>query len=299
MYYLVYGIFYIISLLPIRVLYVLADAFYGLIYYVIGYRKGVVMSNLAIAFPEKTEAEKVAIAKKFYHNFVDNFIETIKMVSASDAYILKRFTGNWNLLNEVLESGSCGHILLGHTFNWEWGNLAIGLNMHSNLLVVYMPISNKVLDRLFLKLRTRGKTRMLSAHNMRKELMPYRNTQYTLGLAADQNPGAPNNAYWLNFFSKAAPFVTGPEKGARSKNLPVFFCYIEKLRRGYYNMVVSIGETNPKALPEGALTIKFVKYLEDIIRMQPDMWLWSHNRWKHQWKDEYVKLWIDAEPPLV
>jgi KDO2-lipid IV(A) lauroyltransferase len=299
MYYFVYGIFYLISLLPIRILYILSDAAYGLIYYIIGYRRDVVMNNLAIAFPEKTTAEKEAIARKFYHNFVDSFIETIKMISASDAYILKRFTGNWDIVNDMLNSGRSCHILLGHTFNWEWGNLAIGLGLDYNLLVVYMPISNKIFDRLFLKLRTRGKTRMLSAHNMRKELMPFRNTQYALGLAADQNPGAPSSAYWLNFFSKAAPFVTGPEKGARSRNLPVFYCYIEKLKRGYYNMVLSIGERDPKSLPEGALTINFVNYLENIIRMQPDMWLWSHNRWKHEWKEEYVKLWIDKDPPLL
>ncbi len=299
MYYFVYGIFYLISLLPIRVLYVLADTVYGLIYYVIGYRREIVMSNLAIAFPEKTKAEKEIIAKKFYHNFVDSFIETIKMISASDAYILKRFTGNWHIVNNLLTSGTSCYILLGHTFNWEWGNLSIGLNMEHNLLVVYMPISNKIFDRLFLKLRTRGKARMLSAHNMRKDLMPYRNTQYALGLAADQNPGNPAYAYWLNFFGKAAPFVTGPEKGARSRNLPVFFCYIEKLRRGYYNMVLSIGEQYPKSLPEGALTIRFVNYLEEIIRMHPDMWLWSHNRWKHEWKEDYMKLWIDSEAPKV
>ncbi|MEO6289765.1 MAG: lysophospholipid acyltransferase family protein [Ginsengibacter sp.] len=299
MYYLVYGIFYVISLLPIRVLYLLSDAVYGLFYYIIRYRRDVVMNNLTIAFPGKTIAEKEKIAKKFYHNFIDSFIETIKMISASDAYILKRFTGNWEVINDLLKSGTNCHILLGHTFNWEWGNLSIGLNMEYNLLVVYMPISNKIFDRLFLKLRTRGKTRMLSAHNMRKDLMPYRNTQYALGLAADQNPGNPSYAYWLNFFNKAAPFVTGPEKGARSRNLPVIFCYIEKLKRGYYNMVFSIGETNPSSLPEGALTIKFVHYLENIIRMHPDMWLWSHNRWKHKWKEEYSRLWIDKEEPKV
>ena len=299
MYYIIYGIFYVISLLPIRALYVISDLAYGLIYYVIGYRKKVVMGNLTIAFPEKSQSEKEVIAKKFYHNFVDSFIETIKMISASDEYILKRFTGNWEVVNDLLKSGVNAHILLGHTFNWEWGNLSIGLNLRNNLLVVYMPISNKIFDRLFLKLRTRGKTKMLSAHNMRRDLMPHRNTQYVLGLAADQNPGNPGHAYWLNFFTKAAPFVTGPEKGARPKNLPVFFCYIEKLRRGYYNMVFSVGESNPKSLPEGALTIKFVNYLESVIRMQPDMWLWSHNRWKHEWKEEYVKLWIDDEEPKL
>lgn len=299
MYYLVYGIFYVISLLPLRVLYILADAIYGLVYYIIGYRRDIVMNNLTIAFPDKTEAEKKKIAKKFYHNFIDSLIEMFKMISASDAYILRRFTGNWDLLNNLMKSGRSCQILLGHTFNWEWGNLSLGMNINYNVLAVYMPISNKIFDRLFLKLRTRGKSKMLSAHHMRAEMMPYRNVQYVLGLAADQNPGNPGHAYWANFFNKAAPFVTGPEKGARAGNLPVLFCYIEKPRRGYYNVVLSIGEENPASLPEGALTIKFVDYLEKTISERPDMWLWSHRRWKHKWKEEYAQLWVGDESPKV
>jgi KDO2-lipid IV(A) lauroyltransferase len=138
---------------------------------------------------------------------------------------------------------------------------------------------------------------MLSAHHIRKEMMHYRNMQYIMGLAADQNPGEPGHSYWLYFFGKPAPFVTGPEKGSRPRNLPVAFCYIEKLRRGYYNMVISMGEEHPKLLPEGALTVKFVRYMENVIGICPDMWLWSHNRWKHQWKDEYKKLWVDEKNP--
>ena len=299
MYYFVYGLLYLISLLPLRILYILSDAAYALIYYGIGYRRDVVMSNLTIAFPDKTEAEKKRIAKKFYHNFIDTFIETIKMISVSDAYILKRFTGNWEVLNDLLKTGKGCQILLGHTFNWEWGNVSMGLQINYNVMAVYMPISNKILDRIFLQLRTRGKTKMLSAHNMRNEILPYKNTQYALGLAADQNPGNPGFAYWLNFFGRPAPFVTGPEKGSRLSNIPVVFCYIEKVKRGYYNAVLSVHEMDPESLPEGALTLRFVKYLENVIRMQPDMWLWTHKRWKHQWSEEYKKLWVDVDEPKV
>src|SRR5690606_28433452 len=91
MYYLVYGLFYLLSLLPLRVLYIISDGLYALIYYVFGYRKKVVMDNLLIAFPEKTEKERKIIAKKFYHNFVDTFIETIKLISAGKSFITKRF----------------------------------------------------------------------------------------------------------------------------------------------------------------------------------------------------------------
>lgn len=296
MYYLVYGILYLISLLPLRLLFFISDGFYGLAFHVIKYRRDVVMNNLTIAFPEKTEAEKIIIAKKFYHNFIDSFIETIKMLSVNEKFILKHFTGNWQIINEVLKTRESCHILLGHTFNWELGNHAISLNLDHAFLVVYMPIGNKIFNRLFMELREKGRTKLLSAHNMRKDFMPYRNIKYILALAADQNPGNPRYAYWLNFFDRPTPFVTGPEKGARARNLPVFFCYIEKVRRGYYNLIISMGEENPQLLPEGAVTVKFVRYLEHVIRLQPDMWLWSHKRWKHEWKEEYLNLWIDQQP---
>lgn len=299
MYYIVYGLLYLISLLPLRFLYILSDAVYALTYYIIGYRREVVMNNLTIAFPEKTEAEKVQIAKKFYHNFIDSFIETIKMISASDSFILRHFTGNWEVLNELYKTGRSCNVLGGHTFNWEWANHSAGLSIDYTLLSVYMPISNKILDRIFLQLRSKGKTRMLSARNMRAEMMPYKNNQYALGLAADQNPGDPAYAYWLNFFGRPAPFVTGPEKSARARDLLVVFCYIRKLRRGYYNIVFFLGEANPTQLPEGVLTVKYVRYIEEMIRKQPDMWLWSHKRFKHTWKEEYREMWVDEEEPIV
>lgn len=295
MYYLVYGFLYLFSLVPIRLLYIFSDAVYGLIYYIIGYRKEVVMNNLTIAFPDKTEEEKIKIAKKFYHNFIDSLIETIKIISASDKFISNHFTGNWEVLNDLHKSGKSCEILMGHTFNWELGNHSVNLNVDYTFLAVYMPITNKTLNRVFLKLRSRGRSKMLAAGNMKEEMIPYRNSQYALGLAADQNPGDPRNAYWLNFFGRPAPFVTGPEKGARARNMPVVFCYIEKHRRGYYNLVLSMGVENPASLPIGAVTVSFVRYLENVIRMQPDMWLWSHKRWKHAWKEEYRSLWVDEQ----
>src|ERR1700712_216079 len=125
MYYLFYGFLYLVSLLPMRVLYVISDAIYVLIYYVFGYRRQVVMDNLAIAFPGKTEAERLRIAKKFYHNFIDSFIEVIKLVSAGDDFLQRRFTVDITELNELYATGQSCQIHLGHTFNWEWGQLVL------------------------------------------------------------------------------------------------------------------------------------------------------------------------------
>ncbi|MBE7174044.1 MAG: lysophospholipid acyltransferase family protein [Williamsia sp.] len=298
MYYFVYGFLYLISLLPLRLLFVISDGIYALVYYGIGYRKEVVMRNLDIAFPEKSQAEKSRIAKQFYRNFIDNFIETIKMLSASNAYLRRHLTGNWQMLDELYKKGKSCNVLLGHMFNWELANHVVSLETKHKFLVVYMPIASKLINRLFLKLRSKGKTHLLSAHNMRNDMLPYRNELYALVLVADQNPAFPNRAYWLNFFSQPAPFVKGPEKSARANELPVVFCHFEKTKRGYYRAVLHLETEHPTSMPEGELTMKYARYLEGVIRKDPAMWLWSHRRWKHKWQPQYAPSWIDDKPVI-
>jgi KDO2-lipid IV(A) lauroyltransferase len=297
MYYLFYGFLYLVSLLPIRVLYIISDAIYGLVYYVFGYRRQVVMGNLAIAFPDKTEAERLRIAKKFYHNFIDSFIEVIKLVSAGDDFLQRRFTADVSELNELYATGKSCQIHLGHTFNWEWGQLVLSRLTPYKIMVVYMPITSAVMEKLFYKLRTRSGNVFLPATNMREAICPYLQTQYALGLVADQNPGNLKAAYWLNFFGKPTAFVSGPEKGARATGMPVVFARIEKPRRGYYHATMKLAAADTSQLAEGELTREYVRYLEGVISKNPDMWLWSHRRWKHKWKQEYAPMWIDSNPP--
>jgi len=287
MYYIVYAFLWLLSLLPLRILYIISDGLYGLAFYVLKYRREVVMSNLLIAFPEKTEMERIAIAKKFYHNLIDMFLETIKLISVSDNFIAKRVSANWEVINDLYTTGKSVQLHLGHNFNWEWGNLVLTKKTAFQLLAVYMPITNKIFEKLFYKLRTRNGAIFLRATAMKDEFLPYRNTRYLLGLIADQNPGHPGNAWWFNFFGRPTPFLKGPAKGANVNDTIVVFAFIHKPRRGYYEAVFSLAEENPASLTEQELTKKFVLYLEDVIRQYPDMWLWSHRRWRHEWKEEY------------
>ena len=155
MYYIVFGFFYVLSLLPMRILYILSDGIYLLVYYLIGYRKKIVMQNLEIAFPEKSNSDRVKIAKAFYHNLLDSFIETIKLVSASRRFLEKRITANWEVLDPLFKNGKSCQLHLGHTFNWEWGHHVLGSHTKYQVLVVYMPLSNAVMERLMYHLRVR------------------------------------------------------------------------------------------------------------------------------------------------
>jgi len=290
MYYVVYGLLYLLSLLPLRVLYLISDFAYFIVYYLAGYRKKVVFQNLLIAFPEKTEEERKRIAKKFYRNFTDNFIETIKLISAGKEFIRKHYSCDTKLFEELYQQGKKCQAHLGHNFNWEIANLAMAFYTPYTLLTVYMPINNKMMDRLFQKIRSKTGAVLLPATEMRTAILPWRDKQYLLALVADQNPGVPSRGYWLNFFGKPTPFVTGPEKGARANDAAVIFINFTKTKRGYYEGHPELATSEPRELHEKELTKIYIEYLERVIRANPEMWLWSHKRWKHEWKPEYGEI---------
>lgn len=143
---------------------------------------------------------------------------------------------------------------------------------------------------MFIKLRSRTGTKLLRATHMAADFLPYRNSQYLLGLVADQNPGAPASGWWFPFFGRPVPFVKGPARGAIANDAIIVFAFIHKIKRGRYEVVFSHGEEHPKEGMELEITRKYIAYLEGVIRAYPDMWLWSHRRWKWEWKPEYGEI---------
>jgi len=287
MYYIVFGLFYLLSLLPMPVLYLFSDFAYVIVYYVLGYRKAVVMQNLSIAFPQKTEEEKVKIARAFYKNFCDTFIETIKFISASRSFFARRFKADFSLLDEAYATGKSIQFQLGHNFNWELANLAVPLHLKYKLLGVYLPIGSGIFNRLFLYIRGRFGTNLIAATKMKQEMLPHRHSRYVIGVIADQAPAVPENAYWVDFFGRPTPFLKGPEKAAKAQNYAVVFIHFTKQKRGHYTGHVVNASMNPLGLKEGELTRMYAAYLQKTMTQQPEVWLWSHRRWKHEWKPEY------------
>ncbi|MCO6497523.1 MAG: lysophospholipid acyltransferase family protein [Chitinophagaceae bacterium] len=287
MYYLVYGLLYLISLLPFWIIYGLSDFVAFVLQYIVGYRKKVLMKNFSIAFPEKTEKEKKALMRRFYRNFTDTFLEAIKMFSMSEKTLRKRVRFDPTIFDQLYKEGKSCQIHLGHNFNWEWANLRVGGQLQQPFLGVYMPISNKIFDRLFKKLRQKSGTHLLSAKNMKNDMMPFRHQTYALVLVADQNPRKPAEAHWVKFFGRWTPFVPGPEKYARYNNMPVVFMRILRPKRGHYIIESKLATEHPTEMKEKELTLRYVRYLEEVIREHPEVYLWSHNRWRWEIKDEY------------
>jgi len=287
MYYLLYGFLYLISLLPLRVLYLFSDLAFLLVYRVLGYRKKVVLDNLRTAFPDRTEAAREAIARRFYRNFTDTFIETIKFISAPPSFFRRHFQADFSEVREIYRDGRSIHFHIGHNFNWELVNLAMPEHLPGPLIGVYLPLTARPVDRLFYKIRSRFGTRLVAAFRMSREMMPFRGQQYILGLIADQSPPGPQRAYWTRFFGKPTAFLRTPEDAARRNNSPVFFYHTTRLRRGYYQGHLHLASAQPASLPPGELTRRYARYLEQVMTDHPELWLWSHRRWKLPYNPEW------------
>ena len=285
MYYIVYYALYVVSLLPWFVIYRISDFFYLLVYYVLGYRKEVVMNNLATAFPEKTGKERRKIAREMYRQLIDTFIETIKLLSISKDELNKRFKCNYEVVNDLLDSGQNVQLHGGHFFNWEYVNLAYCINLKCPFLGVYHPLSNKVVDKVMYDMRTRFGSIAIPSSNFNRGFLRHSKGRYALALGGDQNSSNLHNAYWLPFFGRMAPFVTGLERMAVAKDTAIVFVNSYRVKRGYYRSELSLFTTTPSSLPKGEITIAFRNYLEGQIRLRPSNYLWTHKRWKHRFDD--------------
>jgi KDO2-lipid IV(A) lauroyltransferase len=299
MFYIVYGLLYLVSLLPFFVLYRISDLFFVVAYYFVGYRKKVVMDNLLIAFPEKSEQERIRIAKKFYKNLIDTFIESIKMLSISDKAFSKRAQMDFTEIKQLIAKGKNIQIHSGHQMNWEYGHWAVALQMPIAWIGVYMSIKNKVVEKIFFKIRNKGKTILVPKYQFKNQASTLLSQQYAIGLVADQNPGQPITGYWLNFFGRPVPFVSGPDKGAIKNNTAVVFVKFVKLKRGYYRFENTVITEEGASMQEGMLTRAYRDFLEATIRENPDNYLWSHRRWKINYTSQFKSRWIDVvEPPI-
>ena len=295
MYHIIYSFFYFLSLLPWRICYVISDGVAFILQNVVQYRKEIINKNLAIAFPNKSILERQKIATQFYKNFMDSFIETIKLISISDAEFQKRFTSNVEVLNNLYSSGQSVQVVAGHFFNWEFANWGAAKYGKYPFIGVYMPLTNPHFNKLVLKTRERYGSIMIPATQFKTQFHKY-STQghYAMALAADQNPGNPLSAYWISFFGKLTPFVKGPEKGAKLNNTAQVFAYFHCTHRGHYHLEYEVMTTSPNYFKDGQLTTLYVRMLEEKIKQNPANYLWSHKRWKYEYDPkQHAQLVVD------
>jgi KDO2-lipid IV(A) lauroyltransferase len=276
-----------LSYIPLGILYGISTGFYYLLYYVIGYRKKVVFENLNNSFPEKSELEKLKIAKGFYRYFADMIIEIIKSHSMNVDDFKEHVTfKNIDEINKVYDAGKSIVLLTTHYGNWEWWVYAPHFLKHK-LLIVYLPLENKLFDKYMNSLRTKFGGVMLPLKETFRTVLDHHNRQeQTLTWICADQTARWNNKFWVKFLNQETSFFTGGERIAKKTNQAVYFLDVQKQGRGKYVLEFKEYSSNPKGLDDNRISIDYAKDLEKLIRKKPDYWLWSHKRWKHKRQED-------------
>ena len=282
-YLLYYLVIIPISLLPFRVLYILSDGLFFLFYYVIGYRKQVVMKNIRNAFPKKSVNEQNEIARKFYKHFCDLVVESLKIFSISKKQVERRMIlKNPSFIQKYFDSNKSIIMAGGHFNNWELFAVAIDKDIPHQAIAIYQPLTNKFFDHKMKATRSRFGLHMISTKVVKRTFEEEKNNLSAMIFASDQSPSNPNNCYWTKFLNQDTGVLFGVEKYAKDYNYPVIYGRINKEKRGHYSYEFFEVCNDPSKLDFGKITEKFTSMLEEDINEKPEFWLWSHRRWKHE-----------------
>ncbi len=283
-YYLAYPFLYLLSISPFWLLYFFSDLLYLLLYYIIGYRKEVVLENLSNAFPEKSKIEIKELSKKFYKYLCDLFLETFKTLTISEKEMLKRCRMTQQSLQTFAKHAAEGKsiiIVMGHFGNWEWTGNSFSIVCRHQLFVIYHALTNKYFDGFIYRMRTRFGTKLFEMNDTLRSMIKNKNILSATAFIADQTP-SPVGAYWTKFLNQDTPVYWGTERIAKKFNYAVVYVSVKKVKRGYYDVFAETLVEYPDKTKEGEISELHTRRLEKDIIEQPEIWLWSHRRWKYK-----------------
>ena len=290
-YHILFFLLYLLSLLPMRLLYLLSDCLFFPLFHIVKYRRKVVEKQLDECFPEKSMQERRAIERQFYHFFCDYLVEVIKLFSISKKEMMRRmkFVGIEQVREELKDKKFC-FLYLGHYCNWEYiASLSYWLpEIHCGQ--IYHRIYNQAFDELFLKLRGQFGGESILMKDTLRRILTLRNQEkkVMIGFIADQLPKWENMHHWTTFLNHDTSFFIGAERIAKQVDAALYYVDVERVKRGYYQVRFRLMTLHPKEFPDYELTDQYSRLLEESICRQPAYWLWTHKRWKRT-KEEWLK----------
>lgn len=283
---LVYPLVWLISLLPFRILYIISDGIYLILYYIVGYRKTVVLDNLKLVFPKNTLEENIKLRKKFYRHFVDVFIEMIKSFTVSKEEVYKRYKfTNIEFFDELYKDGKSNIIVGPHYANWEW-IMSLDSFVDYKGYAAFTKVNNPYFNNRVKKSRVKFGTNLIVTSQIISEIEKNNknNIQAMYGLLSDQSPQLKKTHYWKEFFGVYVPVHTGAEMLVKKFDMNMVYMNTKKIKRGFYETTFSLISDNVKSHPDYQLTDIFLEKVEKQVRNEPAYYFWTHKRFKHQKK---------------
>ncbi len=277
---ILYGLAYLVSLLPYSVLYAFSFLSYIFVYNIFGYRKTVVIQNISRSFPSKNYDDIKNISKDFYRKFVDHFVEILKLRSVSPRKLARRVQFvNFDIIKKYLAEGRKVIVGVGHCGNWEMFNI-LPYSESLEMYVVYKPLRNKIQDRIMFRLRTRFGVKMIPAKQIGRHILKNKGIPQAYFLIGDQCPSRVDETYRMTFLNQSSAMFPGIEKLSIACDAVVTYLNITQKKRGYYKVECILLTEKPKTMKETEITRRYADLLEANIKQEPSGWLWTHKRWK-------------------
>lgn len=283
---LLYPLLWLISILPFRLLYIVSDLVYVLIYYLIGYRRKIVRQNIALALPHLSKKEQLRVEKESYRHLCDMFLEMIKTMTISEQEMNKRFVfTNLDLYLQMEKKQKSIALLCAHYASYEW---VISMNKHIDFegFAIYKKIANKYFDKLVRDIRSKFKATLISTGQTISVIEKNYKTKHlgVYGFASDQSPQLSKTHHWGTYMGIETPVHTGAEMLAKRYDMNVIFLKVKKIKRGHYEATFEHLFDNPKEVPNYQISDEFLRRVEQQILEAPEYYLWTHKRWKHKKK---------------
>lgn len=279
--YLLLILLWIVSLLPIQFLYLISKIIRFIVYDILCYREKVVIDNIQNTFIEKSQSEVIKLKNDFYNYFFELIVEILKLLSINKDELNNRFTfSNINVINQALKQNKSVIVVVGHYGNWEWALRSASNLTDTKIVGVYKRINNTIFEWLLLKIRSNTNVFPVEIKSLSRELVN-NNEKKIYAIVADQSPTLEQSNVRINFLNRDTLVYTGVEKISKKYNMPVFYLNIKLTRKGYYESTfeeICTKKINEKNLE---ITKEFFSKLENQIKSEPKLWLWSHKRWKH------------------
>ena len=282
-YLLAYPVIWLLSLLPFPILYLVSDFLFLLLYHIIGYRRKVVRGNLELVFPDRSADELKTIEREFYKHLCDVFMESTKSRSISFSSLSRRFEIINPEVLHAMEAERSVMVLMAHYGNWEW-SVILGRTVKTNGFGVYQRLGNPYFDRYVQRIRAQWSVDLIEQQDATSTILENgeKGIRGVYGLISDQSPMVSKARFWMPFMGITVPVFVGGEYLARKGDMGVLYTRITKKKRGYYALEFIPIVDRAAELPDNEITRRFIKLCEEQIGEKPELYFWTHRRWKHR-----------------
>ena len=262
--------------------YIFGSICYLLLCHVLRYRRGVIMDNLSRSFPDKSEKELRKICRGTYRNLTEQIVNMISQSGVSDKTLMHRMKVT-NAEQVRKQIGNRSAIMLtAHFGPWEAGSTVSLVVPDQTFVAVYHKLTNTVVDELMKRIRTHTNVELVDMKRTMRHFVDNKDKRpMAMGLIADQNPVLRANMHWYKFLHQWTAFFEGGEVLALKYNLPVYYFSPRRISAGHYEGTFTLIYDGEEQVEPYTITERYVRLLENDINAHPEMWMWSHRRWKH------------------